>query len=179
MTKRKWSIGLLLLVFILPLLWGCPYDSEVPLSKSSKAKIDKELLGEWKFADEKEQESGTISIRQFNNHELVIYMLVEHKSKGGEIECEIYRAFVTVIKDEKFLNVQKIGMFKESKESWTIVNYVLSGDTFKNRLVDDKLFKKLKKPITSSRALYRFVKQNLHNKDLYDGGFQVLKRVTQ
>ncbi|RLB05369.1 MAG: hypothetical protein DRG50_07340 [Deltaproteobacteria bacterium] len=177
MTLRKRSIGLVLLVLILPLLCGCPYSSDVPMSKSSKAKIDKELLGEWKFADEKEQGSGTISIRQFNDHELVIYLLVE-QSKGGEIEYEIYRAFVTVIENENFLNFQKIEASPQSR-SWTIINYIISGDTLKYRLVGDKLFNKLKKPITSSRALYRFVKRNLHNKDLYDGGFQVLKRVTQ
>ena len=178
MALRKQSLGLLLLVLSLAFLCGCPYSSDVSMSKSSKAKIDKELLGEWKFADEKEQGSGTISIRQFNDHELVIYLLVEHESKGGEIECEIYRAFVTVIENENFLNFQEIEASPQSR-SWTIVNYIISGDTLKYRLVGDKLFNKLKKPITSSRALYRFVKRNLHNKDLYDGGFQVLKRVTQ
>ncbi len=178
MTLRKRGIGLLLLVLILALLCGCPYDSDVPLSKSSKATIDTELIGEWEFAQKEEEASGTIHICQFNDHELVIYILVKHESKKGEIECKIHRAFVTVIKDEKFLNVQEVETLHQ-KRSWWIVNYVISGDTFTYRTIDDKLFEKLKKPITSSRALYRFVKQNLLNKDLYDGDFQVLKRVTQ
>ena len=45
------------------------------------------------------------------------------------------------------------------------------------RIVDDKLFTK---PFTSSRALYSFVKKNLHNKDLYgDATPMILKRVEE
>jgi hypothetical protein len=41
--------------------------------------------------------------------------------------------------------------------------------------VDDKLFTK---PVTSSRALYRFVKKNLNSKELYgDATPTVLQRV--
>ena len=70
MKKSKLSLGILSILFILPLLWGCPYESEVPLSKVSKAQIDPALLGEWK--NTKEGEQFTMIILPFNDHELLI-----------------------------------------------------------------------------------------------------------
>jgi hypothetical protein len=167
MKKGMQILGVLSILLILPFLWGCPYESKVPLDKSCKAKIDTALLGEWRSTEK--GESFTMTFQQFNDHELLIMGMEE-----GKTECEGIRAFVTTIKDERFLNVQEI---KEpfDKRGWWIVKYTISGDTLTAWTIDDKLFTK---PVTSSRALYRFVKKNLHNKELYgDATPTVLQRV--
>ncbi len=169
MRLRKWSIGLLLLAVALSLLPGCPYESEVPLGKSSTAKIDEDLIGEW--YDTKEGEKATLIIHQFNDHEFLIV-----SKEDGKIHPDMIRAFVTVVKGEKFLNVQEIKASSDTR-GWYLVNYVISGDTLTARTIDDKLFTK---PVTSSRALFRFVKKDLRNTDLYgDDAPMVLKRVRQ
>jgi hypothetical protein len=156
MNNTMRNMGILLFLFILPLLWGCPYESDVPLSKSSKAHIDQALLGAWENTTE--GELFTIIIQQFNDHELLI-MGVE----DGEVQQEAMRAFVTVVKDEQFLNLQDIENSYDERV-WHLVKYTISGDTLMAWTIDDKLFTK---PCTSSRELYRFVKQNLQNKALY------------
>lgn len=169
MTLKKYSIGLLLLVFILPFLWGCPYESKVPLDKSAKAEIDKKLLGEWKNKKEGEGAS-TIIIKQFNDHELLIMGKEE-----GKIQCDVIRAFVTVVKHERFLNVQEIKT-PPAEGGWYIVNYTISGENLTTRVIDDEL---IKDPFASSRALYKFVKRNLSNKALYGDSPMVFQRIKE
>ncbi|OGP56422.1 MAG: hypothetical protein A2Y65_11525 [Deltaproteobacteria bacterium RBG_13_52_11] len=167
MTLRRYSIGLLLLVFIMPFLWGCPYESTVPLEKSCKAKIDTELLGEWKSTEK--GESVTMTFQQFNDHEILIM-----GTEDGKIQREVIRAFVTVVKNERFLNAQEIKASSEAR-GWYIVHYAISGETLTAQVVDDKL---ITKPFTSSRTLYKFVKHNLQNEALYgDNSAMVYQRV--
>ena len=169
MKKRMRNVGIVLFLCILPFLWGCPYESEVPLGKSSKAEIDQALLGVWK--NTAEGEMFTTIIEQFNEHEILLLGM-----KDGKIEREVMRAFVTVIKDERFLNVQEIEDTLDER-GWFFVHYALSGDTLTMRIVDDKLFTK---PFTSSRALSSFIKKNLDNKDLYgDATPMILERVEE
>jgi hypothetical protein len=150
---------LFILLFILPFLWGCPYESKVPLGKSGKAPIDTALLGVWKNTEQ--EKPFTMSIQQFNDHELLISGA---ELKNGTCQAEAIRAFVTIIKDERFLNVQEI-KGESDKRGWWLVKYTISGDTLTAWTVEDTLFTK---PATSSGALYRLIKKNLRNKDLYD-----------
>jgi aminoglycoside phosphotransferase family enzyme len=137
------------------------------LDKSCKAKIDAELLGAWQSTEK--GESFTMTIQQFNDHELLITA-----TENGKIQQEAIRAFATVVKDERFLNVQEIKASGE-KGGWYIVRYVVSEGILTTRVVDDKL---IKKPFTSSRALYKFIKQNLQNEALYgDDNPMVFQRV--
>ena len=156
MNNKMRNMGILFLLLILVLLCGCPYESAVPLGKVGAAKIDQSLIGEWRHTAE--GELFTMVIQQFNDHELLIMGI-----EDGEVQPEAMRAFVTVVKDEQFLNVQEI---KEAydERGWYLVKYSLSGATLTAWTVDDALFSK---PCTSSRALLRFVKQNLQNKALY------------
>jgi hypothetical protein len=169
MKKSRLRLGILFFLLILPLLWGCPYESKVPLSKSSKAEIDQALLGAWK--NTAEGEPFTMIIEQFNEHEFLLLGM-----EDGKIDRDVMRAFITVIKGERFLNLQKIKELPD-KRGWYLVHYALSGDTLTMRIVDDKLFTK---PFTASRTLYSFVKKNLRNKDLYgDDTPTVLQRVEE
>jgi hypothetical protein len=169
MKKGMQSLGVLAILFILPFLWGCHYESKVPLDKNCRAEIDQALLGEWRSTEK--GEPFTMVIQQFNEHELLILGI-----EKGKVQPDVIRAFVTTIKDERFLNVQEI-KDQPDKKGWWLVKYTISGDTLTAWTVDDKLFTK---PITSSRALYRFVKKNLDNKELYgDAKPTVLQRVTK
>jgi hypothetical protein len=169
MALRRYSIGLLFVLSIMPLFWGCPYESTVPLDKSCKAKIDAELLGEWRSAEK--GKPSTIIIQQFNDHEFLVTA-----TEDGKIQRELIRTFVTPVKDERFLNVQEIKASGEER-GWYIVRYAISGGTLTTRVVDDKL---ITKPFTSSRALYKFIKQNLENEALYgDNSPMVFERVKQ
>jgi hypothetical protein len=173
MKKGMRSFGVLLMLCMLPFLWGCPYESKVPLSKSTTAEIDRELLGEWLSISEKGDKPFTMTIQQFNDHELLIFGA---ELKNGTCKAEAIRAFVTLIKDERFLSVQEIKREAEPR-GWWIVKYTISGDTLTAWTVEDKLFTK---PITSSGALYGFIKKNLHNKDLYGTDYpMVYQRVRQ
>lgn len=169
MKKKIRTVGILSILFILPLLCGCPLESPVPLSKASKATIDPALIGEWEYTVEGEQ--FTMIIQQFSDHELLIMGI-----EDGEVQQEAARAFATVIKDERFLNVQEMEE-PYNERVWYLVKYTISGDTLTAWIVDDKLFTK---PVTSSRALSRFVKKHLHDKALFDDDpFLVLKRVEE
>jgi hypothetical protein len=169
MNSTMRNMGILFFLLILPLLWGCPYESNVPLSKSSTATIDTALVGDWKNMEE--GEPFTMIIQQFNDHEFLLLGM-----KDDKIERDVMRAFVTVIKDERFLNVQEVEG-PPDKRGWYLVHYTLSGDTLTMWIVDDKLFTKT---FASSRALSSFIKKNLHNKDLYgDIPPMVLQRVEE
>jgi hypothetical protein len=167
MKKGIRSLGVLVILLIFPFLWGCPYESKVPLGKSCKAEIDQALLGEWRSTEK--GESFTMTIQPFNEHELLIL-----GTEKGKTQPDAIRAFVTTIKDERFLNVQDV-KDQPDKRGWWLVKCTISGDTLTAWTVDDKLFTK---PVTSSRALYRFVKKNLGNKELYgDASPTVLRRI--
>jgi hypothetical protein len=179
MAKRKYLILFSVpALFLVLLLYGCPYDSEFPLSDVSEAKIDNDLIGEWKYVLENAKENrGTVVFCPFNDHEFIVLM---REVKEAEDDIFLWKAFVTTIGDEKFLNVKNIG---EHKEEWFFVRYSISGDTLTLRTVEDKLFKE---KIDSSSDLRTFLESNLKNKDLYsykiESGIEkveegVLKRV--
>jgi len=150
------------LVFLMCLcLYGCPYESEFPLSPSSEAKIDKELIGKWKFQCEKEEQSGAITIYQFNEHEYLILLKEE-----GEEDIDLIRAFGTTIDEHKFLNVQDINSANAKEREWFFVNYSVFNDKLILKYVEDRIFEN--KIINSSQELYKLMKENLNNKDLYD-----------
>jgi hypothetical protein len=131
------------------------------LSPSSEAKIDKELIGKWKFQSEKEEPSGTITIYQFNEHEYLILLKEE-----GEENIDLMRAFGTSIDEHKFLNTQDINSANAKEREWFFVNYSVFNDRLVLRYVEDQIFEN--KIINSSQELYKFMKENLDNKDLYD-----------
>jgi len=164
------------IVSILFLLYGCPYSSDVPLSISTESIIDKELIGKWKidhmenFGDEEENDPPTITIIEFNEHELLIWAI-----ESGKNDLEGFRGFTTIVGDERFLNIQKITSSFE-KRKWLFLNYNIVDDRFEYKIIGDKIFNE---KIVSSEDLYTFLENNLENKNLYDTGKQILKRVVE
>jgi len=131
------------------------------LSPSSEAKIDKELIGKWKFQCEKEEQTGIITIYQFNEHEYLILLREE-----GEEDIDLIRAFGTTIDEHKFLNAQDINSANAKEREWSFVNYSVFNDRLVLKYVEDRIFEH--RIINSSQELYQLMKENLNNKDLYD-----------
>jgi hypothetical protein len=159
MSWNRRFLKYLFLAVMLLMLYGCPYDSEVPLTSSEDALIDTELIGNWTFRGKTPAEAGMMTISPFNEHELLIIMREE-----GKCERDYYRAFVSIIDGVKFLNVQTIKPVSETR-SWTLVNYSISNSELTIRIVEDKL---IKEKFSSSTALREFIKIHLKNTDLYN-----------
>ncbi len=176
MMKRRYSATPFLYVLSLLFLCGCPYESEFPLSTASEAKIDKKLVGEWKF-DPKSEEGNpsTIIFCPFNDNEFVV---VGWEKKKDEDDIGLMKAFVTTIGDAQFLNIMEIGpTSKGRKDKWLFAKYSVLDDTLTVNAVEETLFKKSP---SSSNALNAFLKSNLKNKDLYKEDEElVLKRVAK
>jgi hypothetical protein len=160
-----------LLAAVMFLLYGCPYDSEVPLTRSEDATIDAELLGKWIYRNRTTADAGMLTIAPFNEHEFLI--ILREDGKNGR---DYYRAFVSSIDGVKFLNLQTIKPTAE-KKSWTLVSYAISNGELTIRIVEDKL---IKEKFSSSPALRGFVKANLKNKDLFgDDSSESIKLVKE
>jgi hypothetical protein len=151
----------ILVIGSLLFLCACPYESEFPLSKCSKAVIDKQLIGQWRLEPKDGEEGGIITIYRFNDHEYLI------SARGEEETTEmVMRAFGTRVDGQTFLNVQIINKPGEQKRPWHLVHYALSENKLVYNVVEDDLFKE--KQFNSSAELYTFVKKNLKQKELYD-----------
>jgi hypothetical protein len=157
----------IVLATVVSLLYGCPYDSEVPLGQIQSAQIDKTLVGNWLFKSNDQKESGVVTISPFNEKELLIVVREEGKSPH-----DFYRAFVSIVDGEKFLSIQEVRP-KNEKRSWVFVNYSMANGELNFRIVEDKLFRE---KFASSSALQDFIRANIKNRDLYAGdGGPVLK----
>jgi hypothetical protein len=156
MKKKVILSGMLLAISLF--LCGCPYESEFPLTTPEIAQIDRDLIGNWRFIQSERDKAATLSIYPFNDHEIIFISLEEDK------KISAYRAFVTNINGEKFLNVQEIDQ-SENKRHWLFVNYSITSNRLTLRILEDTLMKNEK--IDTPQALSGFVGKNLKEKDLY------------
>ena len=142
------ALGVAVLLFA-----GCPYGSEYPLGSPADAVADSALLGTW-MTPQASDEDFTLTIRGSGAGE---YLLLAESP--DEKEPESFRAFVSTVDGEKFLNIRD--------EEWILVNYRVSGDLLQLRLVDDELFES--RTFASPEDLRAFVRQNLADPRLYGG----------
>jgi len=157
-VKRCLCVTFLLLVFLC--ICGCPFESDFPLSQCSDANIDKALLGIWRLEPETGEESGTLTIYRFNDHEYVLL------AKGeNEENTDLIRAFSTTINGYQFLNIQGVNGSRGEKRKWEFINYSISGKKLVLKVVLGDIFKK--KRFASSKELFTFVQENLQNEVLY------------
>ena len=78
----------------------------ISINISSQAKIDKELIGDWKIEPKNgEKISVGITFYSFNDHVVVVSV---REILEGKDDTELQKVFVTTIDDTKFLNVQEL-----------------------------------------------------------------------
>ncbi|MDQ7786295.1 MAG: hypothetical protein RDU01_01685 [Thermodesulfovibrionales bacterium] len=163
MNKKVFLSGMILAISIF--LCGCPLESEFPLSIPETAQIDRELIGNWKFINPEKEEVATIAISPFNEHELILISLEVNKNISA------YRAFVTCLNGEKFLNVKEIDQ-SEDERHWLFLNYSIRGNRLTLRILEDTLLKNEK--IDTPQALSRLIEKNLEGKGLYGRDSEML-----
>ncbi len=165
-VPAKGAAWLLLVVAILALA-ACPFSSDLPLSSPADATMDNALLGRWRAQDPDTGQWTTMTFVSFNDREYVAWMA----EPDGKIE--MFRAFVTVIDGERFLNARELD--SPDNRSWSYVNYRLAGDTMSLRFVDDEIFSS--HTFSSSDALRELVREHLHDPRLYssDRGTSVME----
>lgn len=144
------------------LLSGCPYSSDEPLSDPAAASIDLSLAGVWRTRDADSGEYGLIVIQPFDEHELAACA----QGAAGE-DVDMYRLFVTVIGEDRFLNIRELGM---DDAEWYFARYEASADRLVLRLIDDTLFDS--RTFSSQRERREFIGAHLSDPRLYasDGG---------
>lgn len=155
----KRYIVLILLPLISIILWGCPYESKIPLSKPSE-KIDRSLLGRWESEDEV---YNSYTISPVNQYE---YNIVQKTSVG---ETHKYKGFISKIRGGTFLNA-----YSDSLKTYFL--YRLKIDTATNEVTLMPFSKDLRNrfkdfPIQNpndTQALNDFVWRSMNLRDFYD-----------
>ncbi len=152
----------ILLIAILPLcmlLTGCPYNSKVPLSETSKEPIDRTLLGEWKSSKDP-ADSARLSIYEFNKNEYAI-TIVDHDAKG--VSIDYYRAYLTPVAGKMLLNMENL----KSKGEFNFFSYSIEGSSLNVRIVSDV---EMKKKYDTPKALKKAFAESIHNKGFFEVG---------
>ena len=98
--KKKPYLYCLVLLILLPLLQGCPYESKMPLGHKSNGTVNEKLFGTW-YSDRKVNPSRSI-ISKGSDHE---YKIVHHREVNAKIEISEFCAYTTQIRNETFINV--------------------------------------------------------------------------
>lgn len=168
MSMKKRSSRWWVLAAFVPMLWGCPYESDFPLIPAGEAVIDSALIGEWEPEEEQDELPGVMSILPFNERELVMV----GRERGKE-DVGLLRAICSAVDGELFLSVQEVS--SKGPKRWALVNYRVVGDRLFMRIVDEALFSKR---FESSVDLRDFVRDHLSDLALYgNDGTQVWKRM--
>ena len=157
LMKKYWSIYLLPVLSII--LWGCPYESKIPLSKPTE-KIDRNLLGKWESEDEV---YNSYTISPANQYE---YNIVRKTTTG---ETHKYRGFISMIRGGYFLNA-----FSDSTKTYHL--YRLKIDSTNNEVTVMPFSKELSKRFNDfprsnpndTQALNDFVWRNMNLRDFYN-----------
>jgi hypothetical protein len=144
------------------LLAGCPYESPHPLSDPDAATLDRALVGVWRSTDPETGTVMTLTFLPWNDRELVA-STQEPDPSAGSGKLTMFRAFVTVIDGERFLNLLELGT--ESGPAWSFARCEISEDRMTLRLVDDLLFED--RGFSSSEDLREFVRGFLSDPRLY------------
>jgi len=141
-------------------LSACPFSSDLPLGLPADASLDGALTGTWQAQDPESQQWVSITFVPFNERE---YVALTHDPGEKEEKEKLWRVFVTLIDEERFLNIEELDGGNDA--AWSFANYRVSGDTLSIRLLDDALFSS--QTFRSSDALRDYVRAHLHDPRLY------------
>jgi len=154
-----------LVLTIILLLAGC-YDSEVPMAPVRDAIFDAKLIGKWKQIDTKDDETSHMVILNFNDSEYFVrFETMEKRNWSVSTDVYLCRAYTILVDGVAFCNVQYISSNKKDKRPFMFFRYFLSKDGILTwRWIKNDL---IKTKIKTSKELYKFIKKNMNNEELY------------
>ncbi|MBS1772109.1 MAG: hypothetical protein JST82_04570 [Bacteroidetes bacterium] len=149
--KKIMQYGVVLCTCIL--LWGCPYESTVPIDQPS-VKIDTRLLGKWKSKSDK------------NNNAFVFTKLDEYRYKLTPIdkktEPSTYTVWISNVNGFNFLNMQE----DQTGKFTFIVPDNITTKSFTYKVISDAN----KTPFTNSEELKNWITYNMMNLSFFEEG---------
>ena len=169
---RRLSL-LLILALALP---ACGiYDSAIPIDEPAAASFDPALVGSW-LAESEEDADALVQVHRFNEREYLIeWSEVEHSTRAPQTA----RAFVTILDDARFLNIQALDEPELAARKFSFARYDLAGDILRVRWVatpgDDT--RGIEEQFASSAALRAALRARLHDPTLYADEELVLRRI--
>lgn len=149
--KRSPIVALLFSLSLL--LWGCPYQSNVPLSEASEP-IDVRLLGQW--LTEAEMKQTNPSYYSISEHDSLHYLIDDHQYNGKDSTYAVttYEGHLTRIGEDMFMNVRKL----DQKDKFFLFKVkIYSGQFVKYEVTDN-----IDEQFASSSELVEFVKKHKH-----------------
>ena len=133
------------------LLYGCPYESTVPID-TPKLPVDEKLLGQWVSDAESYNE---YFITKANNTQY----RVQQKSVTGNTAW--YLAHISEIKGATFLN-----LYSDSTNTYYLYRVILNPDGAKCSLVP--VSQTLNEQFQSSAALRQYIEKNMNLRSFYN-----------
>jgi len=176
-------------MLLLPLVSALPacdyYYSPVPLADAADAPLDERLLGQWVALDD-DAEAGLlqevagadtvgIQVYRFSEHEYLIEWpeYVCRNFRTPELMDHRMRAFITVIDNVRFLNLQDIG----DDTDYLIARYSFTPDLRLDFIRDGSGERGLGRKYRSSPELFAAVHARLNDPKLFDSDSVVLRSI--
>jgi hypothetical protein len=158
MWKKPVIILLLLSAFA---MWGCPYESVVPIDEPS-IPIDKGLFGKWMQQGE---EKSYAALSKLSKSDSTSYRLVYNSwtSEHRSYEVKLFKAWFSRIKEHWFINIQP-----EMKSGGTFFICAIdcnnTQDTIRLRPISNDNAPKY----TKSKDLRKWISKKMDQKDFFD-----------
>jgi hypothetical protein len=139
-------------VFVVFLLTGCPYESQIPLSDSRVSKIDSLILGRWYGINPSDSnEIYRLNILNFNDSEYLIEIATE---KNSSSQTSLQRGFITIINGNKIMNLKDL----DTKSSYQFYLFELKmGKLYTSSFSDEFI----KEKFTDMHEFYTYISKNI------------------
>lgn len=133
------------------MLYGCPYESDVPISQPS-VPVNENLLGQWVSEAESYNEYFVSKVDRMH------YKVLQRSITGHTAH---YKAHLSEIRGVTFLN-----LYSDSTNTYYLyrINLNTSEDKFSILAVSNKVGEQF----NSSPSLYKFVEKNMNLRSFYD-----------
>lgn len=157
----------------LALFWiGC--GSEVPIQDSAEAVFVPELVGTWHIVPEPGAEPGEMIVLNFNDREY--YVELRERADGSpEADTLRLRAYITRVNGAAFINAQPIDSMDDDERRFFFYTYDMGPDDVLTLTELQDVSGRDLDGFKTSQALYTFIRQNLHNADLYGASLALVK----
>ncbi len=141
--------GILILCCLL--LYGCPYQSTVPITTPS-IPVDERLLGQWASDAQSYNEFYVSKIDNFH------YKVLQQAITG---QTSVFKAHLSEIRGVSFLN-----LYSDSTQTYYL--YRINLNAPEGRLTLLNISERIGDQFNSSASLRQFVEKNMNQKSFYD-----------